>query len=290
MFEGTYTALVTPFRDGKVDEDALRRLVREQIDAGIDGLVPCGSTGESATLTHAEHETVIALTIEEAAGRVKVIAGTGSNNTAEAVELTAYAARAGADGALLIAPYYNKPTQEGLFQHYRTIADAVDLPILLYNIPGRSAVNMAAETIARLAAHANIVGVKEASGSLDHAMDILALCGDDFRVISGDDSLTLPLMSVGAVGVISVSSNLVPESMCDLVSAAANGDFAAARSVQNRLLPLMRALFVQTNPVPVKTALAMQGKLLEEFRLPLTPMPDDLRSDLNSALQAAGLL
>jgi len=290
MFEGTYTALVTPFKNGKIDEEALRLLVREQVDAGVDGLVPCGSTGESATLTHGEHETVISITIEEAAERVKVVAGTGSNNTAEAVELTGYAAKAGADGALLIAPYYNKPTQEGLFQHYRTIADAVDLPLVLYNIPGRTAVNMTAETIARLAVHTNIVGIKEASGSLDHAMDILALCGEEFRVISGDDSLTLPLMSVGAAGVISVVSNLVPETMCDLVSAAASGDFAAARSVQKRLLPLMRALFVQTNPVPVKTALAMMGKVHEEFRLPLTRMPDDLRGGLQSALAAAGLV
>lgn len=290
MFEGTYTALVTPFKDGKLDEEAFRKLVREQIDAGIDGLVPCGSTGESATLTHGEHETIVSITVEEAAGRVKVVAGTGSNNTAEAVELTAYAAQAGADGALLIAPYYNKPTQEGLFEHYRTVADSVDLPILLYNVPGRSAVNISAETTARLAAHANIVGIKEASGSLDHAMDILELVGDDFRVISGDDSLTLPLMSIGAAGIISVVSNLVPELMCDLVSAAANGDFATARSLQSRLLPLMRATFLQTNPVPVKTALAMRGKMTEELRLPLTPMPADLRARLSAVLQAAELL
>ncbi len=289
MFAGTYTALVTPFRDGKVDEEAFRALVRAQIQSGIDGIVPCGSTGESATLSHGEHQTVISIAIEEAAGRVRVIAGTGSNNTAEAVTLTKYAAQAGADGVLLIAPYYNKPTQEGLFEHYRAIADAADIPQILYNIPGRSAVNMEAETIARLAVHPNIVAVKEASGSLDHAMDIIALAPADFAVISGDDSLTLPLMSIGARGVISVTSNLVPEHMCDMVNAASDGDFSTALSMHRKMLPLFRALFLQTNPVPVKTALAILGRMGDELRLPMTPLRPELRDKLQAAMTEVGL-
>jgi len=223
MFEGTHTALVTPFKDGKVDEEALRRLVREQVEAGIDGLVPCGSTGESATLGHDEHETVIGITLEEARGRAKVIAGTGSNSTAEAVALTRFAAGAGADGALLISPYYNKPTPEGHVRHYAAVAEAVDIPIIVYNIPGRTGVNIAPETIAEMSRVANIAGLKEANGSLDHAMRVMQLCGDDFTVLSGDDTLTLPLVAVGARGVIAVTANLRPARMKEMVAAAMAG-------------------------------------------------------------------
>lgn len=293
MFHGTYTAIVTPFRDGAIDEPALRRLVNDQIDAGIDGLVPCGSTGESATMDHAEHERVIAITIEVAAGRCKVIAGTGSNNTREACRLTAYAAAAGADGALLISPYYNKPTQEGHVRHYRAVAEAADIPLLVYNIPGRTGVNMTAETIAAMAEIPNIVGIKEASGDLDQVSRIVAATGDDFTVLSGDDSLTLPLMSVGARGVISVISNLLPGRFAELVARAAAGDFAGARAIHFELLPLMGALFVETNPIPVKAAMAMAGLaggMSDEVRLPLTPLTQASRPRLEAALAAAGLL
>ncbi len=290
MFNGTYTALITPFRDGQVDEGALRGLIREQIEAGIDGLVPCGSTGESATMDHHEHEQVIAITVEEAAGSVKVIAGTGSNNTREAAELTAFAKRAGADGALLISPYYNKPTQAGHVAHYRYIADSADLPLIVYNIPGRTGVNMAPETIAEMAEHPLIVGVKEASGSLDQVSRIVQLAGTDFCVLSGDDSLTLPMMAVGAAGVISVTANLLPSRFKELVDAAAAGDFGRARAVHYELLPLIQALFVETNPIPIKTAMSMLGKVSDELRMPLSAMTAPHRAGLEDALRQAGIL
>ncbi len=290
MFEGTYTAIVTPFSSGTVDLEALRALVREQVEAGIDGLVPCGSTGESATLDHDEHQQVIAAVVEEAAGRVRVIAGTGSNSTAEAARLTAFAKRAGADGALLISPYYNKPTQEGHVQHYCEIAGACDLPLIVYNIPGRTGVNMSPETIARIAEIPTVVGIKEASGSLDQISRILQLCGSDFTVLSGDDTLTLPMMALGGKGVISVTSNVVPARFCQMVRAAAGGDFASARSIHFELLPLMQALFLETNPIPVKTALALLGKVGEELRMPLTPMTPANRERLERQLSASGLL
>ncbi|RMF24099.1 MAG: 4-hydroxy-tetrahydrodipicolinate synthase [Deltaproteobacteria bacterium] len=290
MFEGTYTAIVTPFAGGGVDEEALRALVREQVEAGVDGIVPCGSTGESATLDHAEHERVIAICVEEAAGRVKVIAGTGSNSTREAARLTAFARGAGADAALLISPYYNKPTQEGHVVHYREIAAAAgDLPLIIYNIPGRTGVNMTPETIARIAEIPQVVGVKEASGSLDQVSRIIALAGEEFTVLSGDDSLTLPMMAVGAKGVISVTSNLLPRRFAELVRAAAAGDFATARAIHFELLPLMQALFLETNPIPVKTALAMLGKIRDELRLPLTPMSPEPRARLERVLAECGL-
>jgi len=293
MFSGTYTALVTPFRNGEVDEQALRVLVREQVEAGIDGLVPCGSTGESATLTHAEHEQVIAATIDECAGRAKVIAGTGSNNTAEACSLTRFAAERGADGALLISPYYNKPTQQGHIEHYRAVAEAAGLPIIVYNIPGRTGVNMVPETIAAMAEIPNIVGVKEASGSLDQVSQIVQLtrsATDGFDVLSGDDSLTLPMMAVGAHGVISVIGNLVPRRFAELVSSAVAGDFETARRIHFELLPLMSALFTETNPIPIKTAMAMTRDMTDELRLPLTPMTEGPRRRLEGALGDAGLL
>jgi 4-hydroxy-tetrahydrodipicolinate synthase len=289
-FAGTHTALVTPFRDGKVDEPALRRLIREQIAAGVDGIVPCGSTGESATMNHTEHETVIAISVEEAAGKVKVIAGTGSNNTAEAVSLTTYAKRAGADAALLISPYYNKPTQAGHVAHYRAIADAAGLPLFVYNIPGRTGVNILPETIAEMAEHPMIVGVKEASGSLDQVSRIIQLTAGRFTVLSGDDSLTLPMMAVGGHGVIAVISNLVPQRTAALVRAARDGDFARARTLHYELLPLIQALFTETNPIPVKAAMAMLGKCTAELRMPLTPLTDGNRRKLEAELRRAGLL
>jgi len=290
MFEGTHTALVTPFRDGAVDEPALRRLIREQIAAGVDGIVPCGSTGESATMNHAEHQRVISIAIEEAAGKVKVMAGTGSNNTAEAISLTTYAKQAGADAALLISPYYNKPTQDGHVAHYRAIADAAGLPLFVYNIPGRTGVNILPETIAKMAEHPMIVGVKEASGSLDQVSRIIELTGGRMTVLSGDDSLTLPMMAVGAHGVIAVVSNVIPAKLVAMVRAARDGDFASARTLHYELLPIIQALFTETNPIPVKAAMAMLGKCGPELRMPLTPITEPNRKRLEAVLREHGLL
>jgi 4-hydroxy-tetrahydrodipicolinate synthase len=290
MFEGTYTAIITPFRDGAIDEPALRAIIREQLEAGINGIVPCGSTGESATMDHDEHERVIAITVEEAAGKAKVIAGTGSNNTAEAVRLTKFAQKAGADAALLISPYYNKPTQAGHVLHYTHIAEEAGLPLIVYNIPGRTGVNMLPETIAEMAEHPNIVGVKEAAGDIDQASRIIAACPRDFDVLSGDDSMTLPMMSVGARGVISVITNLIPARFAGLVRAAAAGDFATARKIHYEALPLMDVLFRETNPIPIKVALAMLDKCAEDVRMPLTPITDATRAELATVMQSSGLL
>jgi 4-hydroxy-tetrahydrodipicolinate synthase len=290
MFEGTYTALVTPFRNTEVDYAALAQLLERQVQAKVDGVVPCGSTGESATLSHDEHERVIAFVIEKVAKRVKVIAGTGSNNTRESVRLTKFAQEHGADGALLIAPYYNKPTQEGIYAHYSAVADSVPLPQLVYNIPGRSAVNIAPETLARLAQHENVVGVKEASGSLDQVSRVVEACGPRFTVLSGDDSLTLPILAVGGRGVIAVISNLVPGALVELVRYALAGDYVQARRAHYALLPLMRAMGLETNPIPVKAALAALGHMQNELRLPLTPLSEALVGKLRSELERAKLL
>ncbi len=270
MFSGSIVALVTPFKDGKVDFDKLEELVRKHIDAGTSGLVPCGTTGESATLSHEEHEEVIGRVVKAADGRIPVIAGTGSNSTAEAVRLTRFAESAGADGALLITPYYNKPTQEGLYRHFAKVASETDLPIVLYNVPSRTGVNMLPETVIRLGEIKNIVGIKEASGNIDQAVEIVRAA--DLDLLSGDDSLTLPLMAIGAVGVISVAANVVPEMMVDLVDLAADGDYRAAREMHLKLFPLFKALFLETNPIPVKTAMAIEGVLNGELRLPLCEM------------------
>jgi 4-hydroxy-tetrahydrodipicolinate synthase len=272
MFNGAISALITPFRDGVVDEPALRELVEWEIQAGVDGIVPCGSTGESATLTHAEHERIIKLVIEQAHGRVPVIAGTGSNSTAEAIRLTTYAREAGADAALLLSPYYNKPTQDGIYKHYKTIGASVDLPLIVYNIPGRTASNILPETFARMCEIKQVAGIKESSGSLDQCSDILKLCGERLTLLSGDDSLTLPLMAIGAKGVISVATNVVPAEMHEMAAAALAGDFDRARTIHFRLLPLIRALFQETNPIPVKQACAFMHKCSNELRMPLTPM------------------
>jgi 4-hydroxy-tetrahydrodipicolinate synthase len=290
MFSGVLTALVTPFRDGAVDERALRDLIEWQISAGIDGLVPCGSTGESATLTHAEHESVIKITIDQARKRVPIVAGTGSNSTAEAIRLTAAAREAGADGALLISPYYNKPTQEGIFRHYKTIAASVDLPLVVYNIPGRTASNIAPETFARLAEVRNIVGVKEASGSMDQLSDMIAMCGGRLSILSGDDSLTLPLIALGGQGVISTTSNVLPREMHDLAASALRGDVTLAREIHYRILPMMRALFIETNPIPVKQALSYMGKCANELRMPMTPMSKPAADRLHAAMKELKLI
>jgi 4-hydroxy-tetrahydrodipicolinate synthase len=289
VFEGTYTALVTPFSGDGIDFPALRRLIDAQVAAGVQGVVPCGSTGESATLSHDEHERVIAATVDHVAGRMRVIAGTGSNSTRESVRLTRWAKEHGADGALLIAPYYNKPTQDGLRAHYETVAEGVDLPLVVYNIPGRSAVNIAPETMAKLAEIPHIVGVKEASGSLDQVSRTVQLCGSKLTVLSGDDSLTLPIMSLGGRGVIAVVSNLVPERLRKLVDAALAGDYASAREQHYALLPLMQAMGLETNPIPVKTALAMLGRCSPELRLPLTSLREENMAGLRKVLQSAGL-
>ncbi|HWP67252.1 MAG TPA: 4-hydroxy-tetrahydrodipicolinate synthase [Candidatus Limnocylindria bacterium] len=291
MWHGCLTALITPFRPGgDVDYDALAKLVDAQVAAGIDGLVPCGSTGEAATLTHEEHGQVVRAVVEMARRRVPVIAGTGSNSTAEAVRLTQEAERAGADGALLISPYYNRPPQEGIFRHYETVAASTRLPLLIYNIPGRTGSNVLPETILRLARIPNIVGVKEASGSMAQVQEILAACGPDFAVLSGDDNMTLPIMAAGGTGVIAVTSNLVPERMVALTAASRAGRLDEARKLARALLPLMQALMsLDMNPIPIKTALAMRGQCHEEFRLPLVPMAAAARERLRGVLEAHGL-
>ena len=290
MFTGSYVAIVTPFRNGRVDERALGDLIEWQIEQGTNGIVPCGSTGESATLTHEEHDRVIAFTVEAVRRRVPVIAGTGSNATHEAIRLTQHAKAVGADAALLVAPYYNKPTQDGLVQHFEAIARAVDLPLILYNIPGRSVVNMTPQTVARLSAVSNIVGIKEASGNLAQMSDVIAACGERFVVLSGDDALTLPLMAIGGRGVISVTANVAPAETAELVSAALKGDWDRARRVHYRLLPLSNAMFLETNPIPVKTALGLVGRCSDELRLPLSAMSPGPKAQLTQALKQFGLL
>jgi 4-hydroxy-tetrahydrodipicolinate synthase len=290
VFEGVLTALVTPFRDGSIDEPALRDLVDRQIEAGVDGLVPCGSTGESATLSHAEHRRVVEIVVQATRGRVPVVAGTGSNSTREAIELTHHAKQAGADGALLISPYYNKPTQEGIVLHYAEIARATSFPLLVYNIPGRTASNILPATLARIADVPQVVGVKEASGDLAQMAEVIARCPDDFTVLSGDDALTLPLLAIGGRGVIATSSNVAPSAMVGMVRAWRSGDLEEARRAHYRLLPLFRVLFCEINPIPVKAALAMMGMIGPEIRLPLTPLSEANREQLQVVLKEMGLL
>jgi 4-hydroxy-tetrahydrodipicolinate synthase len=284
MFHGAIVATVTPFRNGKLDRSALRRLVKFQIDSGTDGIVPCGTTGESATLSFDEHERVIDTVLDTVDGRVPVIAGTGSNNTKEAVALTRYAKRAGASAALVITPYYNKPTQDGLLQHFRAVAGSADIPIILYNVPGRTGVNMAPQTVARLAEVPNIVGVKEASGNLAQVCDIIRMTPRKFCVLSGDDALFFPMMALGAKGVISVTSNVAPRLMAELYDTYIIGEISRAREIHYQLWPLFHALFLETNPIPAKTALAMMKMIREEFRLPLSPMADANRKALARVL------
>lgn len=291
MFHGVYTALVTPFDDrGAVDEKALQKLVEDQIAAGVQGLVPMGTTGESPTLSHEEHIDVVAKVVKWTKGRVKVIAGTGSNSTAEALHLTAKARDAGADASLQVVPYYNKPSQEGMYRHFLAVAEGVNLPLVVYNIAGRTAKNMETDTLMRLAAHPNVVGVKEASGDLNQMTEVLARRPKGFSVLAGDDALLYPLLALGGDGVISVAAHLVPRELVELCTAFAQGRIADARALHYRLLPLCKALFIETNPIPVKTALAFQGRMLETFRLPMCPMDEAKRQALRAVLVEAKLL
>jgi 4-hydroxy-tetrahydrodipicolinate synthase len=290
MFGGAIVAIITPFRNGKVDEHALRKLIAEQIAAGTDGIAPCGTTGESTTLSHEEHDRVIEITIDAVRKRVPVIAGTGSNSTAEALRLTRHAWEAGADGALIVCPYYNRPTQEGLYQHYRTIAEEVPIPIIIYNIPSRTGTNLLPETLAKLAKIPNIVGVKEATGSIKQMSDSIQMCGPEFDVLSGDDIFTLPLLAIGGKGVISVISNVVPQDMAAMIDAFAAGDLEKARSLHYRMSPLIDALFIETNPIPVKAALSLMGTIEYELRLPLCRMTTKNEEFLKKVMQAYGLI
>ena len=288
MFEGSMVALTTPFKNNKVDEDKIRELIEFHIKNNTSGIVPCGCTGEAATLNHNEQKRAIKVTVEAVNKRIKVIAGTGSNSTAEALDLTRSAAEAGADGALLITPYYNKPTPEGQYRHYEKIAREVDIPLVLYNVPSRTGICMLPETIARLAKIGNIAAVKEASGSLDQVSQILSLC--DITVLSGDDSLTLPMMAVGAKGVISVAANIVPADVAQMINAFNKGDLQKAREIHYKLLPLCKAMFYETNPIPVKTAMGMMGLISNELRMPLCEPAEATKDKLKKVLQEYGLL
>ncbi|NOX56704.1 MAG: 4-hydroxy-tetrahydrodipicolinate synthase [Planctomycetes bacterium] len=289
QFAGLTVALITPFRDGAVDESALRRLVDFHVESGTDCVSPVGTTGESPTLSHEEHERVIAIVCEQAAGRIKVMAGTGSNSTSEAIRLTRFAQKAGADAALMVAPYYNKPMQEGFYQHYKAVAEAVDLPIVLYNIPGRTGKNMEPETIARIGELPNVVAVKEASGSMDQASQILNL--SELTVLSGDDSLTLPLLAIGGSGVVSVVGNIVPQDVQAMIRAFRDGDTVTAQQWHQKLFPLCRDLLsLATNPIPIKAAMQLLGRDTGEVRLPLTALDDAQRTALAQTLTKYGLM
>ena len=290
MFKGVFVAIVTPFKNGKIDEEALRGLIDFQIAGGVDGIVPCGTTGESATLNHEEHDQVIRIAVDACKGKASVLAGTGSNSTQEAIQLSRNAKNAGADGLLQITPYYNKPNQEGLYHHFSSIADAVDLPIVLYNVPSRTSVNMVPETVVRLAKIKNIVGTKEASGSLQAISKIIDNCGKDFTVLSGDDPLLWPILAIGGKGVISVTANILPAKVAALCKAAAIGDIAEARSLHYELMDINDSLFIDTNPIPVKAALHLMGKIENELRGPLIKLSKDTLERLKKAMACHGLL
>lgn len=291
MIRGSIVAIITPFKDGRVDEDKLRELVEFQIKNGTNGIVPCGTTGESPTLNHDEHNRVIEVCIEAAAGRVPVIAGTGSNSTDEAVALTQHAAKAGADAALVVTPYYNKPSQEGLYQHFKMVADNADIPIILYNIAGRAAINIETSTVVRLANDCkNIIGVKEASGSLSQMQDVKRLCPDDFLLLSGDDMLTMPLLSIGGVGVISVVANIIPADTAKVIQLFNEGKWKEAQELHYKILPLAQSMFVDSNPGPVKYACELMGLCSGELRLPLWAINEENKSKVKKALQSYGVL
>lgn len=290
-FTGVGTALVTPFtKTGALDEAGVRRLGRRQIDAGVHFLCPCGTTGESPTLTDAERTRIVEILVDEAKGAVPVLVGAGGNNTAEIIHQVDAMRRVGANGLLSVTPYYNKPTQEGLYQHYRAIAESTPLPIIVYNVPGRTGVNVDVATLARLAQIPNIIGVKEASGNVTQMCEICRALPNDFIVLSGDDALTLPLMAVGGRGIISVASNEIPSEMTELVEAAERGDFAAARAIHARILPLMLGNFIESNPIPVKAAMAAMGLLDEHYRLPMCSPKADSRQKIANVLKDLGLL
>ena len=290
MFKGAITAIVTPFKNGQFDEAAYRELIEFQIQGGIHGIVPCGTTGESPVLSHAEHKRVVETCIDQVKKRVPVIAGSGSNSTAESLELTRHAESAGADAALLITPYYNKPTQEGLYQHYKTVASQTKIPIVVYNVPGRTSVNLLPETMARLAEIPNIAGLKDATGDLKQGSKTLELCGDKITVLSGDDFTTFPLLAVGGQGVISVVSNVTPADMAGLCNAFFAGDLDRARELHYKMWPLTEAMFYETNPVPVKTALKLMGKITGDVRQPLCPMSAANENKLRQVMQKYGLI
>jgi len=290
MFKGSIVAIVTPFRDGRVDEEALKALIEWHIAEGTDAIVPCGTTGESATLDYDEHYRVIEITVETVNKRIPVIAGTGANSTSETIMMTKKAKEIGADGALLVVPYYNKPTQEGLYRHYKAVAETVDIPLVLYNVPGRTALNMLPSTVARLAEIDNIVAIKEASANMAQVSEIIRLCGDKITVLSGDDSTTFTLMALGGKGAISVTANVAPREVSEMCRAMLEGRIEDARKIHYKLEPLNKAMFIETNPIPVKTALGMMGKISEEMRLPLCPMGDENRKKLKSVLQSYGLI
>lgn len=291
-YQGLYTAIITPFKNNEVDYDALKALVEAQITAGVDGIVPVGTTGESPTLTHSEHMEVIRRTIEFAAGRCQVIAGTGSNSTVEAIEMTKEAAAMGADGTLQVCPYYNKPSQEGLYQHFKAIAESTDLPVLLYSIPGRSVIEIAVDTVARLAADCpTIVAIKEAGGSVERVNQLVQALPADFSILSGDDGLTVPFISCGAVGLVSVTSNVAPAEMKELVTAALSGDGKRALELQKKYYPLMKGLMsLDTNPVPIKAALALRGDISWEIRLPLVPLAPEKHDKLAELLRQFSIM
>ena len=290
MFEGVMVAIITPFSNGVIDEEAFRRLVNHQIENGVSGIVPCGTTGESTTLSHDEHKRVIEMTIDEVKGRVPVIAGTGSNNTTEAIDLTAHAKKAGADGCLMVSPYYNKPTQEGIYLHYKAVYKAAPLPVILYNIPGRTGSNVSPDTIARLARENLIVGVKEATGDLAQMARTIELCPPEISVLSGDDNLTLPLLAIGGKGVISVASHLVAKEMVEMYTRFKAGDVKGAQEIHYRLLPIFRGIFLEGNPISLKTALAMLDMIKPEIRLPLCGMSEEGQKSLRQTLIDFGLL
>lgn len=292
MFKGSIVAIVTPFKkSGRVDESKLKELVEFQIKNGTNGIVPCGTTGESPTLSTAEHERVIEVCIKAADKRVPIIAGTGSNSTEEAISLTKHAAAAGADGALIVSPYYNKPTQKGLYLHFKAIADSVDIPIILYNIKGRTAVNIETPTVARLASDCkNIIGVKEASGSIEQAKDVKKACGNDFIILSGDDNMTLDILKIGGHGVISVAANIIPQDIVAMIHAFNKGGLAEAEKIHKKLLPLCSALFIETNPIPIKHAMEYLGMCAHDLRLPLCDMEPENAKKLKAALEQYGLL
>jgi len=291
MFTGTYTAIVTPFRNDAIDEDALENLIRFQIKGGVDGIVPVGTTGESPTVNCEEHIRVIELSVKFAAGKIKVLAGTGANATREAIELTQAAEKVGADGSLQVAPYYNKPTQEGLYQHFKAIAKNTKLPIVLYSVPGRCGIEIGIETVKRLAVDCkNIIGIKEAGGSCDRVSQLCAVTGQKFEILSGDDSLTLPFMAVGAQGVISVASNVIPREVSQMVKLFSTGKTAAAIRLHEKFYPLFKDLFIETNPTPVKAALAMMKMIEEEYRLPLVPMNPKNWDVLRTTMKRCGVL
>src|SRR5438445_8995650 len=291
MFTGTYTAIVTPFRGGRIDAAALERLIKIQIRAGVDGIVPVGTTGESPTVNYEEHVEIIALSVKFAAGKIKVLAGTGGNSTTEAVYLTRHAEKAGADGSLQVAPYYNKPAQEGLFQHFREVTRHTRLPIMLYSIPGRCGIEIGVETVQRLARECKtVIGIKEAGGNPDRVSQLRAALGPRFEILCGDDALTLPFMALGAQGVVSVASNVIPRQMAEMVRAFAAGKVKPALKIHEKYYPLFKDLFIETNPVPVKAALAMMGQIEEEYRLPLTPMSAKNRETLRRTMKKCGIL